>query len=196
MHIAGDEGERASVEGEDGRGEGQGPSRSGPASGTLVLTQGLLNQRMELDRQNYRQNPLLGTEGRATGPAHLRRDALREGQRQINMTDSQPEGEEHLPPDVAELLQEVEGEVEDRESSCKWTQDAATQEELIQFHKKSSQATTQSRNGKYEHCRILKEHLELYKDKIGKVWDPEEETELVQIRKLLMTGSRNSYLSG
>ena len=37
---------------------------------------------------------------------------MREGQRQINMTDSQPEGEEHLPPDVAELLQEVEGEVE------------------------------------------------------------------------------------
>ena len=38
--------------------------------------------------------------------------------------------------------------------------------------------------------------MELYKDKIGKVWDPEEETELVQIRRLLMTGSRNSYLSG
>ena len=52
LHIAGDEGEGASVEGEDGRGEGQGPSRSGPASGTLGTTQGLLNQRMELERQN------------------------------------------------------------------------------------------------------------------------------------------------
>ena len=115
LHIAGDEGEGASVEGEDGRGEDQGPSRSGPASGTLGTTQGLLNQRMELERQKDRQNPLLGTEGRATGLAHLRRDTLREGQRQIDMTDSQPEGEEHLPPDVVELLQEVEGEGEDRE---------------------------------------------------------------------------------
>ena len=41
--IAGDEGEGASVEGEEGRGEGQGPSRSGPASGTLDTTQELLN---------------------------------------------------------------------------------------------------------------------------------------------------------
>ena len=56
LHIAGDEGERASVEGEDGRGEGQGPSRSGPASGTLDRTQGLLNQRMELERQNDRRS--------------------------------------------------------------------------------------------------------------------------------------------
>ena len=80
LRIAGDEGEGASVEGEEGRGEGQGPSRSGPASGTLDMTQGLLNQRMELERQNDRQNPLLGTEGRGTGLAHLRRDALSEGQ--------------------------------------------------------------------------------------------------------------------
>ena len=81
------------MEGEEGRGEGQGPFRSGPASGTLDRTRGLLNQRMEPERQNDRQNPLLGTEGRATGLAHLRRDALSEGQRQIDMTDSQPEGE-------------------------------------------------------------------------------------------------------
>ena len=80
LRIAGDEGEGASVEGEEGRGEGQGPSRSGPASGTLDMTQGLLNQRKELERQNDRQNPLLGTEGRGTGLAHLRRDALSEGQ--------------------------------------------------------------------------------------------------------------------
>ena len=67
LHITGDEGEGASVEGEDGRGEGQGPS------GTLDMTQGLPNQRMELERQNNLQNPLLGTEGRVTGLAHLRR---------------------------------------------------------------------------------------------------------------------------
>ncbi len=84
--IAGDDGEGASVEGEEGRGEGQGPSRSGPASRTLYRTQGSLNQRMEPERQNNRQNPLMGTEGRATGLAHLRRDALSERQQQINMT--------------------------------------------------------------------------------------------------------------
>ena len=67
LRIAGDDGEGASVEGEDGRGEGQGPS------GTLDMTQGLPNQRMELERQNNLQNPLLGTEGRVTGLAHLRR---------------------------------------------------------------------------------------------------------------------------
>ena len=84
--IAGDEGEGASVEGEEGRSEGQGPSRSGPASRTLYRTQGSLNQRMEPERQNNRQNPLMGTEGRATGLAHLRRDALSERQPQIDMT--------------------------------------------------------------------------------------------------------------
>ena len=57
------------------------------------------------------------------------------------MTDSQPEGEEHLPPDVAELLQEDEGEVGEGESSCIWTQDVATQEELNEFLEKSTLAT-------------------------------------------------------
>ena len=47
FRIAGDKGEGASVEGEEGRGEGQGPSRNGLASRTLDRTQGLLNQRME-----------------------------------------------------------------------------------------------------------------------------------------------------
>ena len=91
------------------------------------------------------------------------------------MTDSQHEDEEHLPPDAAEPLQEVEGKVEDRESRCIWTQDAARQEELIQFHEESSQTTTLRRNATYEHCRIQKEHMDLYKDKIGKIWDPEPE---------------------
>ena len=46
LHITGDEGKGTSVEGEEGRGEGQGPSRRGPASGTLDRTQGHLNQWM------------------------------------------------------------------------------------------------------------------------------------------------------
>ena len=75
--------------------------------------------------------------------------------------------------------------MEDRESNCIWTQDAATQEELIQFHEKSSQATTQRRNAKYEHCRTLKEHMEFYKDKFGKVWDPEVETGVGTDKKVI-----------
>ena len=35
------------MEGEEGRGEGQGPSRSGPESWTLDRTQGHLNQRIK-----------------------------------------------------------------------------------------------------------------------------------------------------
>ena len=192
--IAGDEGEGASVEGEEGRGEGQGPSRSGPASGTLDTTQRLLNQRIEPERQNDRQNPLLGTEGRATGLAHLRRDALREGQRQIDMTDSQPEGEEHLTPNVAELLQGAEGEVEDGESSCIWTQDVATQEELDEFIGKSTMTIAQRKKAKYEHCRILKGQMELYKDIIGNVWDHEEETGVGADRKVIDDWVREQLL--
>ena len=71
------------------------------------------------------------------------------------------------------------------ESSCIWTQDAATQEDLIQFHKKSSQATTWRKNAKYEHCQILKEHKELYKNKIGKVWNPKEESGVGTDKKVI-----------
>ena len=70
LHPAGDGDNGVSVEGEEGRGEGQGPSRNGPASRTLDRTQGHLNQRIEPERQN----PRLGTEGRVTELAHLRKD--------------------------------------------------------------------------------------------------------------------------
>ena len=169
----------------EGRGEGQGPSRIGPASRTLDRTQGHLNQRIEPEQQNDRQKPRLGTEGRATGLAHLKKDAPREGQRQIDMTDSQPDGEEHSTESVAESL--LGGEEEgvgsesqegggDGDSSCIWTKDACTQEVLEQCHNRSVNTTTISMKATYEHCQILRKQLEIYKDKIGEVWDLEEET--------------------
>ena len=57
--------------------------------------------------------------------------------------------------------------MEEGESSCIWTQDVATQEELNEFLKEPVKATTQGWNAKYEHCQILKGHMELYKDIIG-----------------------------
>ena len=108
------------------------------------------------------------------------------------MTDSQPEGEEHLPADVAEPLQDVEEEVRreyqeeggDGESSFIWTQDVYMQEELVQFHNESSNATTQKKNATYELCQILMEHLELYKEKISVVWDSDEEKGVGSDRKV------------
>ena len=50
LRPAGDGDKGALVEGEEGRGEGQGPSRNGPASRTLDRTQGHLNQRIEPER--------------------------------------------------------------------------------------------------------------------------------------------------
>ena len=100
------------------------------------------------------------------------------------MTDSQPDDEEHLTESVAESLlgDEEEGvgsesqeEGGDGDGSCIWTEDACTQEVLEQCHNRPVDTTTISMKATYEHCQILRRQLEIYRDKICEIWDPEEE---------------------